>query len=153
MLHLPRVLDTGTDEGLLADLWCRRLFQSRIWDGRHDSKAEWTSTKPKIWSMLSDISSFIDTAMHHLFHGITDNVMKAILKVMTEHSLLATFEKTVNDDLDEIASFQLDWCKMKKLPKKQWLAEDLLGFSHVMPFVYGQFFLKMNMPDHTTYNG
>ena len=41
---------------------------------------------------------------------------------------------------------------VKQLPKTQWLAEDELGFSQIMAFIYGQFFffLKMTLKESAT---
>ena len=55
----------------------------------------------------------------------------------------------VNPYLKEIASLRLDWMHVKELPKTQWLAEDDLGFSRIMAFVYGQFFLNMTLRETT----
>ena len=49
----------------------------------------------------------------------------------------------------ELAALRLDWCKVKPLPKKQWLAEDELGFSRIIPFIYSQFFLNLPLPEST----
>ena len=53
----------------------------------------------------------------------------------------------VNNYMLDIATLWLDWCHMKLLPKSQWLAEDELGLSRILPFIYGQFFL--NLADKT----
>ena len=87
--------------------------------------------------------------MHLIFQGVVADVMDIIDSFMREHSLSATFDKHVNKYLTELAFLRLDWCKIKTLPKAQWIAEDLLGFARIMPFVYSQFFLHLPMPDTT----
>ena len=39
----------------------------------------------------------------------------------------------------------MDWLKIKTLPKMQWLAEDELGFSRILTFACGQFFLNIKL--------
>ena len=123
-----------------------KAVQQKVWDNR--SNADGPST-PALWKSDYPIDVAIDAGMHHIFHGITDDIIVLITDFLKEHSLATTFDDSVNPFLLEISSFRLDWCRMKKLPSKQWLAEDLLGFSRIMPFVYGQFFLQHKISDTT----
>ena len=103
---------------------------------------------PTLWDSGYDIRCFIDPPLHLLFHGIVPSVMAAIHSFLTDHNRLAPFETMVNVHLTKIISFRLDWCKIKKLPKTLWLGEDVLGFTRIITFVYGQFFLCMKLPEN-----
>ena len=54
--------------------------------------------------------------------------------------MLSSFENLVNRDLSDIAALRLEWCKVKTLPKKQWLGENELAYARIVTFMYGQFF-------------
>lgn len=95
-----------------------------------------------LWRSGYSIEVFVASVMHQLFHGVIPDVMEVIHAFMKKHDLCSKFEDHVNTHLNDIASKRLGWCKIRSLPKKQWLAEDVLGFSRIMPFVYGQFFLN-----------
>ena len=101
---------------------------------------------PTLWDSGYDIRCFIDPPLHLLFHGIVPSVMAAIHSVLKDHNKLSPFETMVNVHLTKIMTFRLDWCKIKNLPKKLWLGEDVLGFTRIITFVYGQFFLRMKLP-------
>ena len=87
-----------------------------------------------------DADIFIETPLHLIFHGILDDVVKAMHTFLTEHGMLSSFENLVNRDLSDIAALRLEWCKVKTLPKKQWLGENELAYARIVTFMYGQFF-------------
>lgn len=110
---------------------------------------------PYLWTIehLLPMEGFINSPMHLLFHGVVDDVMVLVHKYMKKHNLLAKFEKFANEYLLEIESFRLVWCRLRKLPKALWLAEDILGYSRIMPFIYGLFFknnFKFRSSDDST---
>ena len=45
-----------------------------------------------------------------------------------------------------IALLQLEWCKMKYLPKTKQQAENKLAYFRVAPFIYGFFFINLQLP-------
>ena len=55
-----------------------------------------------------------------------------------------------NPFLLDIQAMRLDWCRVKPLPNTQWLAEDEMGLARLFPFVYGQFFLNMDLGNSFT---
>ena len=97
------------------------------------------------WDVLSDV--FLDCGMHLVFHGVVANIVEVAHQFMADHGLASEFMRMVNPYMLDIATLRLDWCHMKLLPKSQWLAEDELGLSRILPFIYGQFFL--NLADKT----
>lgn len=109
--------------------------------------AEELPLAPYIWNCGLSSSVFVASIMHQLFHGVIPDIMEVLHSFMTEHNLLTKFEEHANVYLKEISDMRLDWCKVKKLPKKQWLAEDVLGLSRIMPFIYSQFFFNLSIPE------
>ena len=97
---------------------------------------------PYLWTIehLLPMDAFINSPMHLLFEGVVDDVMELVHKHMKKQNLLSKFEKFVNEYILEIESLRLGWCRLRKLPKAHWLAEDILGYSRIMPFIYGLFF-------------
>ena len=85
---------------------------------------------------------FIETPLHLIFHGIFDDVVKAMHKFMSEHDMLREFKNLVNRDLSEISTLRLEWCKTKELPKKLWLGENELAYARIVTYVYAHFFLE-----------
>jgi len=83
--------------------------------------------------------------MHHIFHGIVARVMLAMEDAFAKEDRRGPFEDLINPYLLDIQELILDWLHMKPLPKTQWLAEDELGFSRILTFVYGQFFLNIKL--------
>lgn len=59
------------------------------------------------------------------------------------------FEHLVNPYLLEIASLRLDWLLMEPLLQAHWLAEDKLGFTWILVFVYGRFFANIKLRDNS----
>lgn len=117
-----------------------------VWESaKHKNKYPNTATinfMPYLWTIgdVLPMERFINSPMHLLFHGVVDDVMKLVHKFMAKYKKLETFERFVNVHLLEIEMFRLDWCKLRKLPKAFWLAEDILGFCRIMPCIYGIFF-------------
>ena len=100
---------------------------------------------PFVWLSIVCIGAWIDAGMHHVFHGVVARIMVLMEDVMTKEDKKTTFEDIANPHLAEIGSLRLDWLHVKTLPKKQWLAEDELGYSRICCFVYGQFFLNVSL--------
>ena len=71
--------------------------------------------------------------MHLLFHGIVAYIVEQMEDFMKRHGLNKKFEKEVNQHLLELCVLRLDWCKIKTLPKKQWLAENEIRYCRVIP--------------------
>jgi hypothetical protein len=101
---------------------------------------------PNLWQADMLMERFLNSPMHLLFHGIVATVMVLLLKFMTLINCSAAFERFANEYLSEIESLRLDWLKLRELPKKQWLAENLLAIARVMPSIYGLFFLNFEVP-------
>ena len=72
---------------------------------------------PELWDMDYNADIFIETPLHLIFHGILDDVVKAMHKFMSEHNMLQGFKNLVNRDLSDISKLRLEWCKTKTLPK------------------------------------
>jgi hypothetical protein len=104
------------------------------------------SHSPRIWNSDLDMSSFVATILHLLFHGVIPDVMEVIFNIIKENSLGAVFDRHVNLILKEIANLKLEWLKIKLFPPSQWLAEDVLGLSRIMPYIFSQFFLWFEPP-------
>ena len=98
---------------------------------------------PRLWDGVYDISIFIETPMHLIFHGVLADVVEVIDEFLAEHKLQKGFHDRVNGILLDVIALRLEWCKMKTLPKKQWLAENELGYACLMTFLYAQFFLGL----------
>ena len=102
---------------------------------------------PKIWSSSLKMHSYIDCAMHLIFHGILAYCVERIEDFMKTHCVTPDFEKLVNVHMTDIQSHRLEWCKLKTFPKKQWIAENEIGLARILPFIYGLFFRNVQLPE------
>ena len=102
---------------------------------------------PKIWISRLKMHSYIDCAMHLIFHGILAYCVERIEEFMKTHSVTPDFEKLVNVHMTDIQSHRLEWCKLKTFPKKQWIAENEIGLAQILPFIYGIFFQNIRLPE------
>ena len=91
---------------------------------------------PKLWYSRMAVNSFVDCGMHLIFHGVLATIVETVDVFVTDKKLGMAFERTVNEYLLEIKCLRVEWCKLKPMPKKQWLAENELGLARIMPFVY-----------------
>ena len=98
-----------------------------------------------IWLLGEDFKKWIEAIMHLAAHGIIGSVVELMNSILKEHNLGTKFENFANPRLRELEGLSLDWCRVKTLPKKNWLAEDEFGFGRVMLYLYGQFFIEENL--------
>ena len=77
--------------------------------------------------------------MHGLCHGIIPDVMEIIHRIFKKYGKMATFCDYANPILSDLASFRLDYCKLKCLPKTAWVGENSMSFMRVMSYIYGRF--------------
>ena len=73
--------------------------------------------------------------------------MEVIFNIIKENSLGTAFDRHVNLILKDVAIMRLEWLKIKMFPPSQWLGEDVLGLSRIMPYIYSQFFLWFELPE------
>ena len=97
--------------------------------------------EPGIWNAIDVFSRFRmpDLPMHGLAHGIvpdSDNIIQTIFK---NHGLCTRFYTMANKIIDDVASFRLDWCKVKTLPKAAWIGENSMAYMRLMSYLYGMF--------------
>ena len=98
--------------------------------------------------LFMDVKKMIETPMHQLGHGGVGTMINDFIQpVMTQHKLWTKFKDFVNPILTDIASFRLDWCKVKTLPKKNWLGEDCFGFARLMLYLVTLFLESHSLPE------
>ena len=100
---------------------------------------------PRVWQLGYSIAIFVEASMHLLAHGIVASIIDLTEAVFSEHNLWSSFTDFAKPYLDDIATFRLDWCRVKSLPKANWLAEDEFGFCRIMLFLYGNFIQQKNI--------
>ena len=112
-------------------------------DAMKDSGATDTATAlfeaaaPKVLQQTSiPMCAWIEAGMHHVFHGVVARIVVLMEEVFKGEDRMGPFEDLINPYLLGIEELRLDWLQVKTLPKTQWLAEDELGFSRILPFVY-----------------
>ena len=97
--------------------------------------------EPAFWKLVDCFGSFKFPAlpMHGLCHGMIPNVMEIIHRIFKKYGKMATFCDYANPILSDLASFRLDYCKLKCLPKTAWVGENSMSFMRVMSYIYGRF--------------
>lgn len=99
---------------------------------------------PKVWWLIGLFHRFRfpNLPMHALFHGMIPDFMDIVHHLLSHQKRFTNFCAYANSYLDEIASFGLDWCKVKQLPKAAWVAENCLGYTRLISFLYGGYLLN-----------
>ena len=107
---------------------------------------------PPLWSLVDCFSRFRlpDLPMHGLAHGIIPDVMDIIDTVLKCYSLGVSYYKFGNKTMEDVASFRLDWCKLKSLPKAAWVSENCMAHMRLMSYIYGMFFSNFKLSTEET---
>ena len=129
----------------ITDKMYERFHNMDVSDNIDGVEVQSNDYVPYVWRSIVSMSAWIDAGMHHIFHGIVATIMSAMEDVFVVEKKKEPFEDLVNPYLLDIQSLRLDWLHLKQLPKTQWLAEDELGFSRIMVFIYGQYFLNIKL--------
>ena len=72
---------------------------------------------PLLWYSDIDEEAFIETPLHIIFHGIVDDIMEEIKKVLKDENKNKPFEDQENVFLEQLVGLRLSWCKIKNFPK------------------------------------
>jgi hypothetical protein len=120
-----------------------------IGDGYTPIVGDHSNVVPSLWYSPLMLNAYLDCGMHLVFHGIVAYCVERVEEFMVDQGLTQKFERLANTYLIDIQSLRLDWCKMKFLPKKQWLAENELALARIVPFVYILFFMNTKLPERS----
>ena len=83
-----------------------------------------------------------DIPMHAIAHGMIPDSMDVIHAIFSSWRKFSDFVKYCNSIIVEVASFGLDWCKLKSMPKASWMAENKMAYARLMPYLHGMYFLN-----------
>jgi hypothetical protein len=114
----------------------------------NDKKNERTSDSkdyvPKIWILLCNLFECLcfDAPMHAIAHGVIPDTMNALHQVLSKWRLFTNYIELTNATLSTIASFQLDWLKIKLLPKAAWIGENTMAYMRLMSYCYGSYLVN-----------
>ena len=100
---------------------------------------------PQVWSSQYDMFKRFrlpDTPLHAIAHGMIPDVMDAIHQIFAHWGRFSNFVTFANRTINVIAALNLDWIKVKKLPKAAWIGENEMAFARLMPFLYGSYFIN-----------
>ncbi len=67
--------------------------------------------------------------MHGLAHGIIPDVMDILHTILSHHKKYAAFIAFANPILYDVASFRLDYCKVKSLAIAAWVGDNSASHS------------------------
>ena len=74
------------------------------------SKEDMLKCLPPVWNTEGDVCTHIETIMHLVFLGVSQTVGKVLKETLTAFKLFRSFHNN-NNELRNIRSLQLDWCK------------------------------------------
>ena len=98
---------------------------------------------PFVWTMSPDIFGkrlkLPEMPMHGLAHGIIPDVMNVLHRILAHFNKFTEFVKFANPIIEIVATMRLDYCKVKQLPKAAWVAENVMGYARMIPYLYGMF--------------
>ena len=119
-------------------------------DRKSGEESDISDYMPKVWLQKDDLFAnriCFDAPMHCFCHGICVDCMNALHQVLAKWRLLTNYIEVTNATLSAIASFGLEWLKVKRLPKAAWVGENTMAYTRLMSYCYGYYFLN-----HTTSN-
>ena len=112
-------------------------------DGHARKKPDCKELIPFVWKMKPDFfgrrHKQPDMPMHGLAHGIIPDVMNVLHQILARYGKFTAFVNFANPIIEDVANMRLDYCKVKQLPKAAWIAENVMGYARMMPYLYGMF--------------
>jgi hypothetical protein len=99
---------------------------------------------PLLWRSGYDLRMFIDCPMHLLFLGVVGTILEVAATYMKKYNKETSFNTHINAFLKDIIGFRLDYCVLKKLPRKNWISENHVALARIIPFVFGQYVLNFS---------
>ena len=135
--NLEAYLKSCNVKGSRIDHIERIAVEDRI-NGRISDPKEY---QPEIWSLLDCFARFRlpDLPMHGLAHGIIPDVMDILHTILSHHKKFTAFVAFANPILHDVASFRLDYVKVKSLPKAAWVGENSMAYMRLFSYLYGMF--------------
>jgi len=105
------------------------------------------AVEPQFWKLTECFRRFRfpNLPLHGIFHGMAKDVMEILHRIFSKYKKMSDFYKYANIILDDVATFGLDWCKCKQLPKKSWVGEHTLAFTRLMSYLYGSFLMNNSL--------
>ncbi|KAL7542268.1 hypothetical protein ACHAWF_007131, partial [Thalassiosira exigua] len=100
---------------------------------------------PELWTLGYEMWHLVETLMHLIGHGVIASVLELICSVLADNELWTSFQNFANPILGDIASFRLEWCSLKSLPKKKMARGTLFwlwSYSTVLNHTAIPFLLK-----------
>ena len=96
---------------------------------------------PVMWSkgikLGYDMEMFPELGMHLIGHGIVASMLDLLNSVLKEQKLWTKYIDFCNAIIADIPN--VDWCKVKSLPKGNWLGENLFGYQRISLYLFGEF--------------
>ncbi len=103
---------------------------------------------PALWRKATELGynldMFVELGMHLLGHGIVTSILDVLHQIFAEENIWTAYIDFANKFIGDIPSC-LYWCKVKKLPKANWLGENLFGYQRLSLYLFGQFILNINL--------
>ena len=109
--------------------------------------------EPKVWALMDDCFERFrlpDLPMHALAHGIIPDVMGIVHSILTHYKKYTEFINFANETLNDVASFRLDYCKLKSLPKAAWVGENSMAYMRLLSYIYGMYFSNFKLSSSET---
>ena len=133
--NFKEYLTTCNISGALVD----SLYKQAETD-REECRYNPKSVEQDIWNLF-DCFGFLfpNLPMHGLCHGMIPDVLDIVLRIFGKYKKGGDFIKYANMILSEISKLGLSYCKVKKLPKAAWVAENSMAFMRLMSYLFGSY--------------
>ena len=129
------------------------IMGKAVLDGNESTISDPETYLPEVWSTEDEHDIFQryklpDLPLHAIAHGIIDDVMEATKKIFSHWKKYTEYTEHANRTILDVANFRLSWCKLKSLPKANWIGEHEMAYMRLMPYLIGSYFLNCNFnPD------
>ena len=131
------------------DVIIKRISDLVDQDKCNKTKTNIREVLPSIWLEYDcfDRHRLPDLPMHGVSHGMICDMIDFFHGVLAKWKKMNSFDQFANTTINDVASFQLSWCKLKRLPKAAWVSENTNAFMRLFSYLYGIFFLNHPVDD------
>ena len=126
------------------DVILKRISDLVDQDKSNNTRTDIREVLPAVWLEYDCFNRhrLPDLPMHGVSHGMICDMIDFFHGVLAKWKKMSSFDQFANKTINDVAVFQLSWCKLKRLPKAAWVSENTNAFMRLFSYLYGMYFLN-----------